>query len=343
MSRATYKVLVAKLSEVQQTFNEIWDYVEDLPEDATVSQMTVRLHRLDDLWEKFSEYLIEIKTHELHDSETNPYTRERKEFSDRFYEAKATLLDRIKIKQEPVNLNTSVRDPNASGVGSLDHVRLPQIKLQTFGGNIEEWLSFRDLYSSIIHCKADLPEVEKFYYLKGCLQGEPKTLIDSLQITSANYKVAWDLLQKRYDNSKHLKKLQVQALFKLPNLVKESSSDLHTLVEGFEKIVQTLDNIVQPCDYKDLLLVNILSARLDPVTRRGWEEISSTKQQDTGKSQTPGTQLNRYRRSTRHRQSSPASTLLKHSEEAVPFAVQAIYCFSAVCSKGCRYRKGKQS
>lgn len=282
-SQASYKVLVAKFNDVILSFNDIWKFVEKFPADATASQITVRLDRLDDLWERFSEYLIEIKTHDNHDDEENPYVVERQMFSDRYYEAKAFLLEKVKLKKEPEDLNQSVRGLNTSGLGNLDHVRLPQIKLQTFSGNIEEWLSFRDLYSSLIHSKADLPDVEKFYYLKGCLQGEPKSLIDSLQITGANYKIAWDLLQKRYDNSKHLKKLQVQALFKLPSLTKESSTDLHTLVEGFEKIVQTLDQIIQPGDYKDLLLVNLLSARLDPVTRRGWEEFSSAKQQDTVK------------------------------------------------------------
>lgn len=136
MSLASYKVLVAKLSDVQQTFNDIWSYVDDLPENATISQMTVRLERLDDLWEKFSEYLIEIKTHAVHDSEKNPYTKERKDFSDRYYHAKAFLLDAIKLKQEPVELNTSARFLNTSGGGNLNHVRLPQIKLQTFSGNI---------------------------------------------------------------------------------------------------------------------------------------------------------------------------------------------------------------
>lgn len=92
---------------------------------------------------------------------------------------------------------------------------------------------------------------------------------------------SFDLLQKRYDNSKHLKKLQVQALFKLPSLAKESPSDLQTLVEGFERIVQCLDKFVKPGDYKDLLSVNTLSTWLDSVTRRGWQELSSTKQQDT--------------------------------------------------------------
>ncbi|XP_055522917.1 uncharacterized protein LOC129717097 [Wyeomyia smithii] len=57
--------------------------------------------------------------------------------------------------------------------------------------------------------------------------------------------------------------------------------ELNALVEGFERIIQTLDQVVQLADFKDLLLVNILTARLDPVTRRGWEEMSASREKDS--------------------------------------------------------------
>ncbi|XP_055632631.1 uncharacterized protein LOC129773103 [Toxorhynchites rutilus septentrionalis] len=190
-------------------------------------------------------------------------------------------MDKIKERCEPLTPNQSIRVGDMTMQEPPDHVRLPQIKLQTFDGDIDAWLSFSDLFSSLIHLKADLPEVEKFHYLKGCLMGEPKNLIDPLPITKANYQIAWDMLMKRYNNCKQLKKRQVLSLFKLPTLSKESVPELHNLLESFERIVQTLDQIIRPVDYKDLLLVNMLSTRLDPVTRRGWEEVSSTKEQDT--------------------------------------------------------------
>lgn len=49
----------------------------------------------------------------------------------------------------------------------------------------------------------------------------------------------------------------------------------------FERIVQTLDQVIQKNEYNDLLFVNILTARLDLVPRRGWEEVLSAKEQDT--------------------------------------------------------------
>lgn len=65
----------------------------------------------------------------------------------------------------------------------LDHVCLSQIKLQTFNVDINEYTRFSDLFASLIQLRADLPEVEKLHYLKGCLQEESKVVIDPLKFT----------------------------------------------------------------------------------------------------------------------------------------------------------------
>ncbi|XP_065087240.1 uncharacterized protein LOC135708973 [Ochlerotatus camptorhynchus] len=239
--KSVLKLLITKLKEIELAFNYIWRFTEKIQETTTTTQINLRLEKIDELWERYGVTLVELKSQDDFDDENDEFEIQRQEFSDRYY----------------------------------------QIKLQSFNGEIDEWLSFGDLFTSLIHWKTDLPEVEKLHYLKGCLQGEPKTLIDSLQVTAANYQVAWAKLLKRCNNSKQLKKRQIQSLLKLPILSKESVNELHSLVEGFEKIVQTLDQIVQPVDYKDLLLVNLLTSRLDPSTRRGWEGFSSTQEQGT--------------------------------------------------------------
>ncbi|XP_062541721.1 uncharacterized protein LOC134209722 [Armigeres subalbatus] len=284
---SSLKLLMVKLKQIEAAFNDVYRFSRGIQETTSLTQILLRLEKIDDLWERYGATLVEIQSHEDFDEEDvddegegDSLNKNRQEFSDRYYEVKAVLTDQVRERQEPATLNQSVLgDPPAPA--ALERVRLPQIQLPAFNGEIDEWLSFRDLFTSLIHWKTDLPDVEKLHYLKGCLQGEPTTLIDSLQITAANYQVAWGMLTKRYNNSKLLKKRQIQSLLKLPVLAKESASELHLLVEGFEKIVQILDQIVQPGDYKDLLLVNLLSSRLDPCTRRSWEEFSSTKEKDT--------------------------------------------------------------
>ncbi|XP_062557605.1 uncharacterized protein LOC134222468 [Armigeres subalbatus] len=276
---SSIKQLKTQLEEVTASFDDISAFIKRFNEQTTISQIEVRLDKIDDMWEKFSETLVDLKSHDDFEDEEKYYDKLRREISERYYEQKSFLKDKAKEFHEPTDLNHSVRDPSMLGV--LDHVRLPQIKLQTFCGEIDDWLSFRDLFISLIHWRTDLPEVEKFHYLKGCLLGEPKSLVDSLKITKANYQIAWDILCKRYNNNKLLKKKQVYSLLKLPSLSKESVTDLRSLVEGFDRIVQTLDQIVQPVDYKNLLLVNLLVIRLDPYTRRAWEEFAASKEHDT--------------------------------------------------------------
>lgn len=241
------RALKLKLKGIQSSFNDIVLFVDSFDEDVSITEVEVRLQKLDELWEGFGNILVEIKSHdEFNESSDDIFEKERKEFSDSYYRSKSFLLDKVRGRQCVSVADQSIHPTDSSGQGTVEHVRLPQIKLQSFNGNIDEWLSFRDLFISLIHWKVDLPEVEKFHYLKGCLQGEPRNLIDSLQITKANYQIAWNTLLNRYNNSKQLKKRQIQSLFKLPCLSKESAADLHVLLEGFERVVQTLDQIVQP-------------------------------------------------------------------------------------------------
>lgn len=68
-------------------------------------------------------------------------------------------------------------------------------------------------------------------------------MIDLPNITAANYEVAWGMLTKRYNNSQVLKKRQIQSLLKLPVLPMKSASELHGLVEDFDKTVQTYNRV----------------------------------------------------------------------------------------------------
>ncbi|XP_062699247.1 uncharacterized protein LOC134284434 [Aedes albopictus] len=234
---ASLRQLQMQLEDITLSFDDIASFIQKFDDQTTASQVEVRLEKIDTLWEKFSGASVEPKSHEDFEDEEKCFEK---------------LRDKVKELHEPSDLEQSVREPSMLGV--LDHVRLPQIKLQTFSGEIDEWLSFRDLFTSLIYWRTDLPNVEKFHYLKGCLQGEPKSMVDSLKITKVNYQISWDTLCKRYNNNKLREKKQVQALFKLLTLSMESISELRTLVEGFDRIVQTHDQIVNPADYKNLLV-----------------------------------------------------------------------------------------
>ncbi|XP_055605044.1 uncharacterized protein LOC129753271 [Uranotaenia lowii] len=278
MSKTRSKTSV--LRGLLATFSGIYSFMERYNEDRDSGELAVRLEKLDPLWEKVEEAFTEVEDADGEaGGEENRYVKDRLDFQNKFFELKAFLTSRIRMCSEisaalPTHESTII-------TSSHPHVKLPLISLPKFSGNVEDWLAFRDLFLSLIHHSPDLPMIEKFHYLRSQLEGEALSVISSLALTQSNYMIAWDLLVARYSNNKVLKKRQVQNIFDLPVLRKESATDLYKLVEGFDKATKVLDQVIQASDYKDLLLIHVLSSRLDDKTRRSWEEHSSTMEEET--------------------------------------------------------------
>ena len=119
--------------------------------------------------------------------------------------------------------------------------KLPSINLPSFGGSYDSWLSFHDLFKSLVHKDTELANIEKLYRLKGCLKSEAADIIESLEISSDNYLVAWDLLKKRYDNRKVIREGHASALLKLPKISKEYL--IRTLVDQLQRHVRALQSL----------------------------------------------------------------------------------------------------
>ena len=63
-------------------------------------------------------------------------------------------------------------------------VRLPKLEIKKFYGNILEWQSFWDQFSSAIHNKENISNIDKFTYLKSFLCDSANHTISGLMLTS---------------------------------------------------------------------------------------------------------------------------------------------------------------
>lgn len=105
----------------------------------------------------FSDTLVDILSHKDYAADADKYSKERQQFSSGYYDVKAFLMEKLEgIQQAAASHATNAHDSSTLNIS--DHVRLPQIKLQTFKGDLDEWISFRDLFTSLIHSRSDLPE-----------------------------------------------------------------------------------------------------------------------------------------------------------------------------------------
>ena len=131
----------------------------------------------------------------------------------------------------------------------------------------------------MIHNDPDLPTIQKFHYLKGCVTGDAANIISSLETTTENYKVAWDLLKNRYDNKKFIIDSHVKALFEMPYLSKEFS--IRALYDKTQKHIRALRALSVEVDKWDSIIIHLIKSKLNNYIIEKWEESTCNVEKPT--------------------------------------------------------------
>ncbi|XP_025419482.1 uncharacterized protein LOC112689831 [Sipha flava] len=194
------------------------------------------------------------------------------EFDNLYYELSA-FADVYQFSLSP-GMDTSTAQINSTHVSSqnnLSNYQLPKRKFPTFSGVVIEWQGFEDLFKSILSHAPDLPDVERFEYLKTSLEGEALSLVSHLPLTSANYNKAWDILRARYGNKRDLARIHLDALL-APHTVKcNDASSIKTLLTAILEHTAALDNLDFITRQWSPILVHIFEHHLDYDLRARWE------------------------------------------------------------------------
>lgn len=261
------KELITKRSSVKGRITTFEKFLIDLKKLERVSkcqinELKVRLKKLEEL---FSDYDLIQTSIEIKDSSAQG---EREGTEDRFFQALAEAQEFIENYErgyaesecsKSINLNNSI-------------VKLPTIKLPIFDGDMNKWLEFRDTYTTMIHNNESLPEIAKYQYLKGSLTGTAAGVIDSLELTSKNYDIAWKLVMDRFNNKQQLVYTHLKALFEIPAINKECAKSIRLLVDHICKNLRALNSLDEKTDNWDTLIIFMFTSKLDSVTSSKWEE-----------------------------------------------------------------------
>ena len=123
--------------------------------------------------------------------------------------------------------NDQTRDETSNSSHRFQKVKYPDLKIPTFSGSFDTWLSFFVSFNSMIHNDLDLTTIQKFHYLKSRLTGNAANILPSLGTTTENCKVAWYLLKTRSDNKKFIIDSHVKTLLDMQCISKDFS--MHAL------------------------------------------------------------------------------------------------------------------
>ncbi|XP_065080011.1 uncharacterized protein LOC135702883 [Ochlerotatus camptorhynchus] len=130
---------------------------------------------------------------------------------EQYYEVKAALIALRPPIAESSRSSGSVKKTPADS--AMSRVKLPDIKLPSFSGNIKDWVTFRDTFRSLIHHNHQLTAIDKITYLRSSVSGEALQEVSSIDLSAENYEVAWKILEKKYENKKLIVKAHLDAIF----------------------------------------------------------------------------------------------------------------------------------
>lgn len=189
-----------------------------------------------------------------------------------------------KIINDHKNQNLLVTNIQQVGVSTVssendnrgDNTGLKPIDVPKFGGKYDEWLEFREIFSSLIHTNKMLPNIRKFHYLRGALQNEALQVIQAIEFSDSNYNTAWQVLCDRYDNDRLLIFRHVKGIFNLETIQKPSAEKIRSMIDSLNKHLRCLKQLNEPTEYWDTLLIYLLSQKLDSSTTNVWEQKKSS-------------------------------------------------------------------
>lgn len=272
--------LVVRRNRIKETLNRFAEFVDTF-NLSQIKELQVRTEKIEPLLDRFEEIQIEI---EILDSEADG-NLEYESFESQFYSLLATAKGHISQYQLKAEHNQSLTNPsliqNSQGSSGIDNnsfivggAKLPSLGLPKFRGDFEKWLQFFEGFQTLVHNNPCLDNIQKFYYLLDCLEGEARKILDCLEITNDNYEVALDLLKKRFQNKPVIIKNHIKALVDMPIVSRESSQLLRNLSDSIEKHIRALKTLGEPVDTWDRLLIFLMSKKLDIETKKEWEQKS---------------------------------------------------------------------
>ena len=209
-------------------------------------------------WDTISEIYIELQVQGLSSNIKAKY-----EEQERAYEETLENLD-TKLEKYPLAATQSTT--------KSCNISLPQIKLPIFEGRYEEWMTFRDMFSQIVHDNSSLTDIEKMQYLKTHLRGEASRLVQHLQITNDNYNTGWEILSNRYGNERLAINKLIDKILDIPTIQHESAFKLKQLHDTVVECLEALNNLKIDTKQWGPWITRLMSRKWDPETNKLYEQ-----------------------------------------------------------------------
>ncbi|KAL0883872.1 hypothetical protein ABMA27_015948 [Loxostege sticticalis] len=228
-----------------------------------IAYIETRLESLEQQWQVFFETHIKIiSTVEQAEILESDYHKKStyEEVEELYIDFKSDLKDRLQKLIKSSSCRSTSRNCTESG-----RFNLPEIIIPKFSGQYEEWQSFKELFVGLIHNNKSLDNTQRLYYLKSLLTGDAEKLLKNIP-----------KLVSRYNNKKYMANSILNRLLDQQTLNSESANGIKQIVSTTCDCLEAIQNLGVDVSTWDIIIVNIISSKLDKDTRKAWELSASS-------------------------------------------------------------------
>ncbi|CAB0044174.1 unnamed protein product [Trichogramma brassicae] len=201
-------------------------------ERQTLSHFQTRLKLLEDYWKTFVARHDELLDLEEELANEDYFTKDIYVVTeDNYSGAKALIRDHIATLTQQISAASQTEINRAGSSSAQSFVPLPALALPTFSGRQEEWESFKQRFFVPGSRQEAIPRVAKLQHLLNAVQGQAALRLKGLEITAANFDVAWEKLLRRYDNQRIRLYNALENLMQLPWVKSRTADELTNLID----------------------------------------------------------------------------------------------------------------
>ncbi|UYV77734.1 hypothetical protein LAZ67_15002083 [Cordylochernes scorpioides] len=198
------------------------------------------------------------------------------EFDDEDYFSRV-MQYKDNLRNLVANINKVSCTASSSKIDDLNQpttskIELPKFNLPSFSGDVNEWLSFKQLFSLSIDSNTALTDSQKLQYLQSAVTGDAERLIRGFPVIDENFAHAWATLVSRYDNKKELAFSQCTKLFTLKPLKLINSKAIFELLDICNEAMRNLKSLgLERNTLVDIFLIHFLQRKIGDDLKRQWE------------------------------------------------------------------------
>ena len=260
------KTIYCRVKSIGKTF-------KDELSNENSKQFKPMFDRLASLQEKFDEIqaqLVELNTN-LPDESKVEIEKIQSEFDDMIHVAEVMFMS---LTPQPNEISTQNSPSSSSTKNTSSNVRLPKLDLPEFDGKLEDWRTFYNLFVASIHEDKDLPKVKKFQYLLTSLKGEAKDLVKGLDITDANYDVAWEILSQRFQCERRHIFYHFNGLLDLPEI--KELQQIPSFLTKYREHTQALEGLNHKLAEYSSMLTAVMIRKMSFYFKKRFDDFRGT-------------------------------------------------------------------